>query len=281
MAAQQARAVPLLMLRALAVPALCASVLACSPRPAPEAPPPGAEAVEVEAPREAPQPRPVEDAAAAARQPTDSRPGIAVLPFAAGISLGTERENLDALSIGLQQILITELAQNPALRVVERGVIRDLLQEQELGASQRVDPATAARLGRIVGAKYVLTGGFNDVDQDFRLDGRIVDVETSEILRAVEVTDRRDRLYRVVVEMARRVTNGVNLPPLQAELRRERETRGATLPRDAVILYSQAQFFQDRGQLDRARELYRRVTTEFPALTEAREALQRMGSPEG
>jgi hypothetical protein len=43
-----------------------------------------------------------------------------------------------------------------------------------------------------------------------------------------------------------------------------------------VILYSQAQFFHDRGQTDRAIELYRRITDEFPRLTEAREALRQI-----
>jgi TolB-like protein len=214
--------------------------------------------------------------AAAAQDPVDTRPGIAVFPFMVGVSIGADRENLDALSVGLQEILITELSQNPALRVVDRSVLRQLLEEQDLGASGRVDAATAARIGRVVGAKFAVIGGFNDVGREFRLDGRILDVETTEIIKAEQVTQSRDELYAIVMELARRVTAGVDLPPLPVEARREREARSTTLPRDAVILYSQAQYFQDRGQLDRARELYRRVTTEFPALTEAKEALRRI-----
>lgn len=211
-----------------------------------------------------------------AQDAEDPRPGIAVFPFAVGISMGEEREDLDALSVGLQEILITELSQNEALRVVDRSVLRQLMEEQELGASDRVDAVTAARLGRIVGARYAITGGFNDVGGEFRLDGRIVNVETTEVVKAEQVTDSRDRLYGIVVELAQRVTRGVDLPPLAVEVRREREARSEALPRDAVILYSQAQYFQDRGQLDRAAKLYRRVTTEFPAMTEAREALRRL-----
>src|SRR5512146_3520041 len=73
----------------------------------------------------------------AAQRAPDTRPGIAVLPFAQGISIGTERETLDALGVGLQQILITELSQNPAMRVVDRSVIHDIIAEQDLGASER------------------------------------------------------------------------------------------------------------------------------------------------
>lgn len=211
-----------------------------------------------------------------AQDPADRRPGVAVFPFNAGISIGAERENLDALSVGLQDILITELAVNTALRVVDRSVIRKLMEEQDLGASGRVDAATAARLGRIVGARYAITGGFNDQDGTFHLDARIVDVETTEVIKAQRVSDRRDRLYGIVMDMAQRLTRDVNLPPLPVQVREDRQTRRSALPREAVILYSQAQFYQDRGQIDRAKQLYRRVTTEFPEMTQAEEALRKL-----
>src|SRR5690606_10809967 len=60
--------------------------------------------------------------AATSAHAQDTRPGVAVLPFAQGVSIGTDRQDLEALSIGLQQIMITELAQNPDVRVVERGM---------------------------------------------------------------------------------------------------------------------------------------------------------------
>ena len=209
-------------------------------------------------------------------QTPDTRPGVAVLPFMQGISIGAEKETLDALSVGLQQILITELAQNDALRVVDRSVLRELMAEQDLGRDGRVDPGTAARIGKLVGARYVFTGGFNDINGQFRLDGRVVDVETSEILKAEQVTDKRDNLYGIVMDMSQRITNGLELPALKPEVREQREARRTELPREAVILYSQAQYYQDRGEVNRAKELYRRITTEFPRMTEAKEALRRM-----
>jgi TolB-like protein len=216
--------------------------------------------------------------AAAAQQTPDTRPGIAVLPFVQGISIGAEKETLDALSVGLQQILITELSQNQAMRVVDRNVLRELLAEQDLARDGRVDAGTAAKIGKLVGARYIFTGGFNDLNGEFRLDGRIVDGETSEIIRAEQVTDKRDKLYGIIMDMAQKVTSGLKLPALQPQVQEEREARRSELPREAVILYSQAQFFQDRGDVGRAKELYRRITKDFPRMTEAKEALQRIES---
>ena len=49
----------------------------------------------------------------------DTRPGIAVLPFENGGSYGKDKEDFDALRKGLAGTLIYELAQNPAVRLVD------------------------------------------------------------------------------------------------------------------------------------------------------------------
>jgi TolB-like protein len=215
-------------------------------------------------------------APAAAQQTTDTRPGVAVMPFFAGAALGLDADAMGALSIGIQQILITELTTNSALRVVDRSVIRELLAEQDLGASGRVDAETAARIGRVVGAKYVIVGGFSDIQGVFRLDGRVVDAETSEVLKAEQVTDRRDNLYGIITTFGNRLTDGVKLPPLSRSAREQQEVRAAQTPPAAVVLYSLAQQAAERGEEDQARELYRRITVEFPRSTHAAEALRQI-----
>jgi TolB-like protein len=180
----------------------------------------------------------------------DTRPGIGVLPFANGGSYGQDAENFDALEIGLQQMLMTELAQNPALRIVDRAQIKQLLSEQELGASGRVDANTAARIGKLVGAKYMVMGGFTDLYGDMRLDLRVVNVETSEIMRADKVNRKREELYRAVVDAAQQLTNGLKLPPLAKQAQAEREKRD--IPADAVTYYTRGLLYAERGDTERA-----------------------------
>src|SRR5690606_38039589 len=76
----------------------------------------------------APAPAPG-SAAAAGQNAFDDRPAIAVFPFANGGSYGQDAENFEALEVGVQQMLLTELAQNSELRIVERSLIRDILAE--------------------------------------------------------------------------------------------------------------------------------------------------------
>jgi len=205
----------------------------------------------------------------------DTRPGIAVMTFENGGSYGQDAEVFDALRVGMQQMLMTELAQNNALRIVDRAQLKSLLEEQDLGASGRVDPNTAARIGKVVGAKYMVFGSFIDFYGDFRVDARIINTETSEFVQAARVRDKREKLYDLVVELGEQITHNLSLPALPAEVREARASRD--IPAEAVTLYSRALFYQDRGLTDRAIELFRRVQKEFPEMTEATESLRQLG----
>lgn len=206
----------------------------------------------------------------------DSRPGVAVLPIENGGSYGQDAESFEALEVGLQQMLTTEFAVNPALRVVERSRLRALMEEQDLGASGRVDAETAARIGRIVGARYLVTGGFIDFYGDFRLDLRVFNVETGEIVRTEQVRKKREELYDIVVEAAQNITRGLNLPPLPRQAAQDRQTR--EVPVEAVQLYSRALLYADRGNTDQAAELFSQAIDRFPEYTEAKQALQQLRS---
>jgi TolB-like protein len=204
----------------------------------------------------------------------DRRPGIAVFPFTNGGSFGAAKEDLAPLEIGIQQMLLTELAQNDSLRVVDRSVLRQILEEQNLATAGRVDAGTAARVGKLVGARYAVTGVFLDLNGKFRMDGRIVDVETGEVLKTQEVHAKKDDLYSLLVELSSKITKGMKLPPLPEQVRHARQER--EIPAEAVTLYSRAQVYQDAGRNDKAIELYRMITDKFPQMTEAKQALQQL-----
>lgn len=78
---------------------------------------------------------------------------IAVLPVTiAGDSA------FQPLSRGLAELLTTDLALVRSLRLLERVHIGTLLDEMKLGQSQRADPATAARVGRLLRAERMVQG---------------------------------------------------------------------------------------------------------------------------
>ncbi|OLB52218.1 MAG: hypothetical protein AUI08_01210 [Gemmatimonadetes bacterium 13_2_20CM_2_65_7] len=206
----------------------------------------------------------------------DTRPGIAVLPFSNGGSYGQAKEDYDALQRGIAGMMISELARNPAARIVEREQIQQLIGEQNLGAQGRVDSATVARIGKITGARYMVMGTFVDFYGDFRIDVRLVNSETSEIVKTESDKVQRDHLFDLIRTISERLMKDVNLPQLERRASDQRMDR--RIPTEALTYYSRALLYQDRGQKDKAVEMYTHALQIFPEYAEAQEGLQRAKS---
>jgi len=207
----------------------------------------------------------------------DTRPGIAVLPFENGGSYGQDKENFEALQRGIPAMLISELSRNPAARLVDRNRVQAVLNEQNLAGEGRVDASTAARLGKLVGARYMVMGTFTDFYGKFRVDARIVDVETSAILKVVTndpKMQRREELFRIIQSVAEKVMAETRLPPLPAEISRQAHARD--VPTDALTWYSRALLYQDRGDTQKAVEYYNKAIAAFPDYSEAKEGLKQV-----
>ena len=209
-------------------------------------------------------------------QSQDDRPGIAVWEFESGGSYGDDALDTELLGIGIQQQLAAEFAQNAALRVVERAQLRGILSELDLVEDGRVDPSTAARAGRLVGARYMILGSFIDLSGQMQMSVRVVDVETSELIQGLTLEGPRNELFGLVSELASRVTEEVDLPPLPQAVRELR--RGREIPPEAMTLYARALLYEDQGEWELAVETYERITRDFPQYTEAQDALDQLTS---
>jgi len=203
----------------------------------------------------------------------DTRPGIAVFPFDNGGSYGQDKDNFDALQKGIAGLMISDLAANPAARVVEREELQKLLDEQNLGTAGRVDPQTAAKIGKLVGARYVVTGVFIDFYGDFRLDARLINVETGEIVKVESDRMQRDHLFDLIRTVAAKLLKDANLPALPRQASDQR--LGRQVPTEALTYYSRALLYHDRGQKDKAVEMYQKALQVFPDFAEASDGLRR------
>jgi len=142
-----------------------------------------------------------------------STPTVAVLYFTN--SALVRKESYDPLTKGVADMLIGDLIANPSIRVVERDQLQKILDELNLSASGRVDPETSVRLGKVLGAHHILTGGFVISQKEtIRLAIRSVNVETTEVEYAETVSGKSDDVLELIAELAKRVNVGLHLPPM-------------------------------------------------------------------
>jgi curli biogenesis system outer membrane secretion channel CsgG len=72
--------------------------------------------------------------------------------------------------------------------VVERKRLALALEELRLGTTALADETTRLRLGKIIGARWMIFGGYLVVGEQMRLDLRLVQVETGKVTKAVQKT---------------------------------------------------------------------------------------------
>lgn len=137
-------------------------------------------------------------------------PLVAVLPFQEGDLLWKGFRADDILN-GITQHVTDKLVKKDKIRVIERNRIAEIIKEQDFGQSGRIDPATAAEIGRILGVDYLIMGTVTHMDvkeeggirigplsitglkATIVLSGRVVDSTTGEIVDSIrgeaDVTD--------------------------------------------------------------------------------------------
>lgn len=103
---------------------------------------------------------------------------VAVFDFTnAAVQGGIDSSSLQTstadLGKGVSELLISKLVQDGTVSVVERSAIDKVLAEQNLSNSDRADPATAAKLGRLLGADGVVLGTITRYDYDEKMKGYV------------------------------------------------------------------------------------------------------------
>lgn len=193
----------------------------------------------------------------------------AVLPFENAGSYGRDKEEFDALRRGLAATLATELSAAGA-QVIGRARIQAAI-EAESVSTEKIDLATAARIGKGLGARFVIVASFIDLYGDFRIDANIVDVESGQVVKVVRSDPKlsdQQQMYRSVQSVADRLGDAMQLRPRGAVRR--------NVPSEALGLFSRGLLFGDRGDRQRATEFLNRALKVFPDYPEALAELKRL-----
>lgn len=211
-----------------------------------------------------------------------SKPTVAVLYFN-NSAIGAAHEELQPLSKGIADMLIGELAANPGLRVVERDQIEKVLQEQKLSTDGKVDGETAVKVGKLVGAHYMVTGGFvTDRSGRMRFTARVFNTETSLIIFPAAggpngvVNGKIEDFMELVVQLAAKINDGAKLPSIPARVGEARKEAAKKVPYEAIALYSKGLAAKDAGNKAEAVTLFRRSLDKFPSFDKAEAELKKL-----
>jgi Ca-activated chloride channel family protein len=87
----------------------------------------------------------------------------------------------------LNESALVALTGNPRLALVERNRLEAVRAEQQLAAMGMLDADAAITMGKLLGARYMITGQVIPMTTQVIVFGRVITVETGEILSAAQV----------------------------------------------------------------------------------------------
>ncbi len=135
----------------------------------------------------------------------NNMPAIAIIDFKGD---GVSEQEARVLTTRLR----TQLIQSGYYRVIERIEIQQILAEQDYhltGLTECVTTECAIEIGEVIGAEQMLAGTFGKIGSTYTIDMRIIDVETTAILRSssYDIQGEIDRvLTKGIAEAVRRIT---------------------------------------------------------------------------
>lgn len=120
------------------------------------------------------------------------------------------KEKLEPLKKAIADMMVTRLSKVKTVKVVERQRIQAVIEELNLNETDVVNQASALKIGRLLGARVLLFGGFTNITNgDFRIDVRLILTETGETVVAEEESGNVDELQPMVKTLVQKITTAL------------------------------------------------------------------------
>lgn len=148
----------------------------------------------------------------------------------------------------LSDRIAEQLAGRPDLRLIDRESLQKILEELSLATLDLADREGQLRLGKLLGAQYLVMGGYSSLGGALRIDGRIVEVEkglTEGSALEGPIAERRAIEKRFSTEIADLLVAKAGLPTGTPKTARDYFMRGVSLeqsnhPQKALEMYQKA-----------------------------------------
>lgn len=178
-----------------------------------------------------------------------------------------ERTRVEPLRQALADLMIRQLSGATDLQVVEREWLNWLMQEIDLNQTQRIDPATATRLGKLMGAHTVLLGDYMYLNKVLDVGVRMVKVETGEVLLSASAKGKLKNVAQLAGTLSERFAEAVGS-------KLDTEGISANTPTnslEAMMAYADGLALYDASQYKAAAEKFAEALQHDPTYVQARQ----------
>lgn len=117
----------------------------------------------------------------------------------------------DWLGGGIAETVTADLKKIEGITVIGRERVYETLRRHGVTPDAEVDTTMASSLGREVGARWILTGGYQKIAEMLRITARVVDVETGEVVRTVKIDGLMKEIFDLQDKIVFELSQGMDL----------------------------------------------------------------------
>jgi TolB-like protein len=195
---------------------------------------------------------------------------VAVLYF---INL-TRQSDLDPLQKGIAVMLITDLSKVKSLAVVERIRLQALVEEMKLGVSGLVEENSSPRMGKLLGAHWLVGGSIQG--GSLQLKSSILDVSAAQITGQPGVEGNLEELLRMEKDLVSEIIKLLKIVPTPQEETALRKPMTNNIK--ALLDFFKGIVMSDLGNYEEAAKYYQNALKADPGFDVAKDALEELRS---
>jgi TolB-like protein len=184
---------------------------------------------------------------------------------------------MEKLKKGLADMLITDLSNVNMLAIVEREKLEEILKEQKLNNTKEFDPNTATKVGKLLGAQVILTGGYFEMMGSLRIDARFIDVESGKILKSDGVDGVFSNFFKIQKQLSWKIIKNMDVKITESEKKALAESETSQkVPLEMITMHSEALDLFDSKKLKESKMLVNKILAKYPDFKPAKNLLQKL-----
>jgi non-specific serine/threonine protein kinase len=145
----------------------------------------------------------------------------------------------DWLGSGIAETVTADLKKIEGISVIGRERVYETLRRMGVDTDDEVDTTMATSLGREVGARWILTGGYQKIGEMLRITARVVEVENGEVIRTVKIDGKMEDIFELQDKIVYELSQGMDLSLKSGEVEEIQEKDTDVL--EAYEAYSKAE----------------------------------------
>ncbi len=181
---------------------------------------------------------------------------------------------LNPLQKGLAFMLMTDLSQVDGIVLVERVKLQALVEEMDLGVSGLVAPDSAPKVGRLLGARFLIGGDLLGSEAELGIASDVLEVPGQRLAGSPSSEGDLPRIFEMEKELLFAIIDILRIE-LSEQKKLELE-KPFTTKIDALYNLMYAIDSADRGDYLKAEAYYKEALKKDPGLNAAEEGLQEL-----